>query len=556
VREAVEADAKLALVPRTGFDGMSNAAAGSDPSASTLDARLAGVPTAVAEALRAARHALDLRDADAAQQALARASGAERHPEYLRLLGVTRHLQGRHPEAVALLRNALESAPGDAPTLINLGLALRETGEIDAAMASLRRACEVAPGLAAGWYNLGRLLARNSRPAEAHAAFERALACDPSHEQARLHHADMLRTFGRIDEAVAGYRSVLGGALASDAWIRLSNIKTVRFGHDECAELERLFTAPGTPPDDRIRAGFAWIKALEDCDRYGEAFAVMAAANGLQRRRVQWDAVQWQAQTARVLRAFERRPEGSRVAQGSEVIFVVSMPRSGSTLVEQVLASHPDVEGANELSDLGDVLQAESDRRGSAFPTWVADATPDDWQRLGREYLERTARWRTSRPRFTDKGLDNWRYVGAAMAMLPGARFVDCRRDPVETCLSCFRQLFSRGQAFTYDLQELAAFWRSYDHAIRTWAGQYPAAVRSQSHERLVADADTEVRALLAFCGLEFDPACLRPHDTARAVRTISAAQVREPMRADTARAWRYGDLLMPLRLGLEQAVA
>ncbi len=140
------------------------------------------------------------------------------------------------------------------------------------------------------------------------------------------------------------------------------------------------------------------------------------------------------------------------------------------------------------------------------------------------------------------------------MAMLPGARFVDCRRDPLETCLSCFRQLFARGQAWSYDMQELVAFWHDYDRAMRTWNSRHPAAIRSQSHENLIADPEREIRALLAFCGLPFDAACLAPHETSRAVRTISAAQVREPMRADTARAWRYGDLLLPMCLALERA--
>ena len=523
-------------------------------SSDALGARLVGLPAAVADALRSARVLLDQRDSAGAERLLARIEGIDRHPESLRLLGIARQLQGRHSEAVALLRRALDLAPGDAPILINLGLALRDCGEIDAALASLRRACEVAPQLAAAWYNLGRLLARGNHPGEAHAAFERALECDPSHEQARLHRADMLRTFGRIDEAIAGYRSLLDGGVAAEAWFRLSNIKTVRFDPTECASLERLFASDVLSPEDRVRAGFALVKALEDNGRHAAAFSTMVAANALHRRRVQWDAGPWRAGTTQILRAFERPLAGSRVAQGGEVIFLVSMPRSGSTLVEQVLASHPDVEGANELSDLGDVLQAESDRRGRAFPTWVADATPADWERLGRDYLDRTSRWRQSRPRFTDKGLGNWRYLGAAMAMLPGARFVDCRRDPLETCLSCFRQLFARGQAWTYDMQELIAFWHDYDRAMRTWSSRHPAAIRSQSHEHLVADPDAEIRALLAFCGLPFDAACLAPHHTSRAVRTISAAQVREPIRADTARAWRYGDLLLPMRLALERA--
>src|SRR6185312_7507313 len=172
-----------------------------------------------------------------------------------------------------------------------------------------------------------------------------------------------------------------------------------------------------------------------------------------------------------ILRTFATAtpPQSLNASLGHEVIFIVSLPRSGSTLTEQILASHPDVEGANELPDLGNVLEAESRRTGLEFPAWVPNATPADWRRMGESYLERTARFRKSRSRFTDKALSNWRVVGAAMAMLPGARFVNCRRDPVETCFSCFRQVFARGQAFTYDLFDLAAYWRDYDRMMRFW---------------------------------------------------------------------------------------
>ena len=521
-----------------------------------LDARLDGLPTDIAQALREARAALDRRDAGAAETALERTRGAAtRHPEYLRLLGITRHLQQRFHDAVAALRQALELAPGDAPILINLGIALREADEPEAALASLRRACEVAPDLAAAWYNLGRMLGKLHRPGEAHEAFEQALRCDPAHQQARLLHADTLRTFGRIDEAVAGYRSALQGEASIVAWSKLAHIKVVRFSTDECEQLRHLFAQAQLPAEQRVKVGFALLKALEDNGHYSEAFAVMASANALQRRRLEWDDDSWHAHTAHVLQAFANAPAtASPDAFGHEVIFVVSMPRSGSTLVEQILASHPDVEGAGELSDLDDVLKQESRRRGVALPQWAPQATPADWYRLGQDYLDRTSRWRRERPRFTDNALSNWSYVGAVMAMLPGARFVDCRRDPLETCLSCYRQLFARAQAQTYDIGELARFWHHYDQAMRYWSTRHPAAIRSQQYEKLVADPDTEIRALLQFCGLSFDPACLRAHDTQRPVRTMSAAQVRQPLRADSARAWRYGDLLEPMRRALVTA--
>ena len=184
----------------------------------------------------------------------------------------------------------------------------------------------------------------------------------------------------------------------------------------------------------------------------------------------------------------------------------------------------------------------------------MPEASAADWERLGRRYLERTAHWRARRPRSTDKMPNNWLVLGAIEAMLPGARIVDCRRDPLETCWSCYKQFFGRGVEFSYDLDDLGAFWRDYDRAMRFWHARRPASLRTQQYEALLADPETEIRALLDFCGLDFDPACLSFHEAGRDVRTASASQVRQPLKRDTARAASYGDLLAPLRAALARA--
>jgi hypothetical protein len=236
---------------------------------------------------------------------------------------------------------------------------------------------------------------------------------------------------------------------------------------------------------------------------------------------------------------------------GREVVFIVSLPRAGSTLVEQIVAAHPEVEGAGELPDLSIVIDEESRRRGAAFPAWVGEAGTADWRRLGERYLERTARWRTERPRFTDKSLLNVPYVGAAAAMLPGARFVHCRRDPVETALSCYRQWFAQGQAWSYAIDDIAACVHGHARLAERWQTLLPGAFRAIVHEELAAEPETTVRGLLDFLGLPFDARCLEFHRSTRNVRTASAAQVRQPLRRDTGRADRYGRLLDPMRRAL-----
>jgi hypothetical protein len=273
----------------------------------------------------------------------------------------------------------------------------------------------------------------------------------------------------------------------------------------------------------------------------------------MKRRTVRWNGAEFSVLISDYMDAFATAPAGaSDPALGSEIVFVVSLPRAGSTLIEQILAAHPQVAGGGELDDLVATLNEESQRRGSPYPRWVAEATPDDWQRLGNRYLERTAHLRRAHPRMTDKALTNWPYLGAAAAMLPGARFVHARRDPVETCWSCFKQMFGNTpHAFSYDLEDLGICWREYDRMMHFWHARYPRRIYDAIHERVLAEPEPAVRRLLDFCGLEFDPACLRFHRAARSVATASAAQVREPLRADTARAQHYGDLLAPLRRSL-----
>jgi len=359
---------------------------------------------------------------------------------------------------------------------------------------------------------------------------------------------------GRVDEARAEYRRSLADAPSSaTAWYGLSSLRTQRFDANDIASLEALIGRADLREADRVPALFALAKAYEDNARYEDAFRTLTAANATRRRQLRWDAAKFSANAHDIETAFAAPIAGAPDASlGNGLVFIVGMPRSGSTLVEQMLAAHPDAATGGELDDMRDIIRDESQRRARDYPAWIAGEAPDDWQRLGRSYLERTAPRRASKTVFIDKGLLNWRYLGAIAAMLPGARFIDCRRDPLETCLSCYRQLFANELAFTYDLDELASFWRDYDRMVGIWQRRFAGRITEIAHEKLIANPEAEIRRLLHFCGLGFDEACLRFHESRRAVRTASAAQVREPLRADTARAERYGALLDPLRALLQ----
>lgn len=517
-------------------------------------ARVAGLPPSVIRFLESAASAISRRRLAEAERALVAAMAlAPRHTEVLRLQGVLCHLQGRFAEAVATLRRALELNPDDAMTLNNLGSSLRANGEGEEAVSTFRRACEIEPELAAAWYNLGKTLKAQARIEAARDALVRSLEIDPTHGPARMVLGDVRKGLGEIAAAAGAYREVLArNPRNGQAWFALANLKTVQFEESEARQLEQLLEDPTLPGEDRIAMGFSLVKALEDAGHYPHAYAALSAANALKRKTLSWDAAAFSTWVDKIASAFaESAPPPLDAQLGHEVIFVVSLPRSGSTLTEQILAAHSQVEGASELSDLPAVIEEESRRRGRPFPDWVCEASADDWHGLGRAYLERTARWRQHRPRFTDKGLFNWSYVGAAMAMLPGARVVICRRDSLETCFSCFHQLFARGQEYSYSIDEVAQYWRDFDRLGRLWVKAFPEQVGESTYEELISDPEKAITALLAFCDLPFEDACLNFHQSERVVRTASAAQVRQPLRRDTARAPRYGDALEPLRKAL-----
>ena len=214
------------------------------------------------------------------------------------------------------------------------------------------------------------------------------------------------------------------------------------------------------------------------------------------------------------------------------------------------------MQGGGERNEIVQVLQSESARRGRRFPDWVTDADDGDWERLGEDYLSRCRIWRDARPRFTNKTLTNWQTLGAIRRMLPGAAAVHCLRDPLETLWSCYKHHFGEAQFFSYDMDELVAFWRDERRAMATWTHAWPAWIHPFVHEDLLDEPERRIRELLDHCGLQFDPACLSFHANAREVRTSSASQVRQPLRRDLAVAHRYGEHLATIRARMEAARA
>ena len=494
---------------------------------------------------------------DDAQRALKQVLAADpRLADAQYLYGVTCLMGGQPAKAADWLRKAVAQRPADANMQTYLGCALHDAGAFDEALIHLRRACELAPRQAKPRYNLGKALKEVGQLRDADEAFRHTLTLDAQHVLARLGVADIATMQGDIPRAVAEYRHVLRQQPErAEAWHGLANLKTASLGPADIELIRRALGQRNLPPDTRVLLGFSLFRALDDQHDHAGAFEALRQANADKRRQVDWDATAERAQIDRILQAFHAPlPTPIDPALGHEVIFIASMPRSGSTLVEHILATHPDVEGANEIADLPQVIENESRRRGLPFPQWVSAATADDWHRLGQDYLTRTARWREQRPRLTDKNVTNWPLLGAAHLMLPGAKIIHCHRDPVETCFSCYRQLFRDGLHYSYDLDEMAEHYRDYERISAFWLMRHPQHVLDFPYETLVQQPETQIRRLLAFCDLPFDPACLTPHQTKREVlSTASAAQVREPIRADTAHSTPYREWLQSLRQRLSK---
>lgn len=511
--------------------------------------RAAGLSPAVNRLLDQAAAALARKEPDAAEAALTGVLAlAPDCTEARHLQDLTQQLRGDYAKALALLQQVLAAKPDDARVHTDLGTLLYAGGEVEASLTSLRRACELAADFSPAWFNLGRVLKMRGRSAGAITALHRAVDLDPDHIAARLMLADAQASLGATAVASANYREVLRRHPGlPEAWLGLSQLQNVPFGGDDVVRLQHAIQTPGLPTQARISLGFVLARALEDQADYREAFRVLGKANALMRRQVNWNPLKARAQVDAVLAAFaeplDRAPDPHL---GEQVIFVVCLPHSGSTLTERILAAHSQVEGAGELPDLQQIIDEESIRRGQPFPAWVAATTTADWSRLGRDYLARTERWRRRKPRFTDKGLSNWELVGAALAMLPGAKVVNSRRDAVENCFGCYRQLFDRGHYFSYDLDHLTSYWRDYDRLSRHWQRLFPERFLEHDFEALQADPDAQVRRLLAFCGLDHEQACLAVQQSQDPSRPVGTGQ---PLGHGVARSALYGPALNRLRM-------
>ena len=467
---------------------------------------------------------------------------------------------GRHRDAENLLRRALELAPAFHAARSNLATVLHRQNRTPEALAELDTLMAAEPEHL-GHANLrAAALTKVGDFDEALALYETVLAQPPGHPRIWMSYGHALKTVGRSDDSVAAYRRAIAlQPSLGEVWWSLANLKTARFDASDIAAMRGALEGAGLNEEDRFHLHFALAKALEDAGEADAAFDNYLTANRLRRAALPYDSADTSRAVDRTITLFTPRFVAGLVGgcAAPDPIFIVGLPRAGSTLIEQILASHSQVEGTMELPDIpAMVARLASDGRG--FAAALAALTADDRHALGEEYLSRTRIQRkTDRPRFIDKLPNNWAHVGFIKAILPNAKIVDARRNPLDCGVSNFRQHFARGQAFAYDLADIGAYYADSVRLLAHFDAVMPGAVHRVFHEALVADPETEVRRLLAALGLEFEDACLRFHENTRAVRTASSEQVRRPVNRDGFGQWRrYESRIDPLRVALGQTLA
>jgi tetratricopeptide (TPR) repeat protein len=479
-------------------------------------------------------------------------------------LGNAAREEGQLVAAEAHYLRSLSLQPGEVGPLFNLITVLEELGKleeadamVEQAMAAAQRILAAEPQNAEAANVLGLTCVAIGRQEEALAAFERATA-KPGYVDPWINLGNSLKGLGRLDEALAAFdRARELAPQAAAPLLAITQVKTFRSADDpHLAALEALARdAGGMPEPQRMQLHFGLGKAYDDLGRSDEAFANMRAGNALKRRTAGYDEARSLAFFERVKAAFSADVVAT-AHEGyadSAPIFVIGMPRSGTTLVEQIISSHPAVGAAGEISALNNAV-----RTLGAFPEAVADASEAALSRAGEKYVRKLRAYAPDAAHVTDKAPSNFYLIGFIHLALPEAKIVHVTRDPADTCLSCYSKLFTRGQGYSYDLAELGRYYRAYHELMRHWRDVLPEGrVLEVRYEDVVADTEGQARRLLAHCGLDWDERVLAFHRNERAVSTASASQVRRPIYASSVARWRrYETHLAPLLEALGDLVA
>ncbi len=512
------------------------------------------------------------------------------------MAAATALVDGRVPDAEALLRDHLQVAPTDVAAIRMFAEVAMRVGRIEDARNLLARCLELAPSFHAARQNYALVLHRSGLPEQALQQIEQLLAVDPANPGYRnlkavvlcrigdyepaiglyaellaqypgnpsiwMSYGHALKTSGHTQRAVEAYRRSVGMRPAyGEVWWSLANLKTFRFDADDLQVMRTQLARQDISDDDRLHLEFAIGKALEDAQEYEASMGHYARGNAIRRGQIHYSADETHARVDYIRERYTAEWFGQRAGLGCaarDPIFIVGLPRAGSTLLEQILSSHSQVEGTMELPEITLITrmlreQGEADGHAMPYHDMLAQLDGDGLRELGERYLAQTRIQRkTGAPLFIDKMPNNFMHVGLIHLILPNARIIDARRHPLACCFSGFKQHFARGQAFSYSLEDIGRYYADYVALMAHFDAVLPGRIHRVIYERMVEDTEAEVRRLLDYCGLPFEPACLRFFENDRPVRTASSEQVRRPIYREGVDHWRhYAPWLGPLEKAL-----
>ena len=477
-----------------------------------------------------------------------------------KLMGSILQMQGK--DALPAFKKTAQLLPDDAQAYYNLGVVLRSAGRLDEAAASYRRVIALRPNFAEAHGNLGNILYELGQFDAALTSYRKSLEFDPKNVGVILRVSHICMINGEMKEAEMGIKKALGIEPNNlEARFMLTGVRKTKAGDENLVALEAIDEAAQNrqiPMSNQavIQLKFALGKCFDDIGDYDRAFLHYIAGNKLKRATFQYDAEKTAQYFNNVISAFDRetieRLQGS--GDSSQLpIFVVGMPRSGTTLTEQIIASHPDVHGAGELDALSIIGSRKIAGTEAIFPNNISDLDQADIRSWGADYVAELRRHAPHARRITDKAPTNYFAIGLIYLMLPRAKIIHVTRNPMDTCLSCFMQLFSSGQQQTYNLSELGRYYVNYIQLMEHWRNVLPAgSVLEVQYEDIVADQELQARRIIDFCGLEWSDDCIDFYKHNRPVATTSMTQVRQPIYKSSVERWRrYEKFLGPLQEAL-----
>ena len=488
------------------------------------------------------------------------------HIEAARLLAGIAMEHDKHGDAEIFLQRVVKNAPDYSRAWVDLVKAQREQKKFNEALDSAQKLLMLDPSLSESHMILASVEGVSGLHEEAVITYKKAINIDPNRAGAMCSMGHHLKTLGRHEEAVDAYRqAILVKSNHTESYWSLANLKTFNFLDEEVLAMKTLLATSDLSDLGKVHLFNALGLEYESRKDYDKAFDNMSSCNALRRKSESYDPVEFETTVDTLIEIMSAEVVTASVTKNKNVtpIFVVGLPRSGSTLIEQIIASHSLVEGTHELSELTLAMQSTRDRFNitKRFPEALSFFNDEYWGMLGDDYLSNTEKYRTNKLFFIDKNPNNFTFIGAIRLAIPNAKIINARRHPLDSCYGSFKQLFASGQPFSYDLVELGEYYMEYQRIMEHWHAVCPGFILDVNYEEVVSDLDNQVKRILDFCDLPFEDGCLRFHETERAVKTASSEQVRKPIYSSSVNLWRnyehkLSDLietLEPLLLKLPQ---